>query len=498
MSLLGIDLGTSGVRAAAHSIDGTLLASASVPTALDHGVGGLATVDAEAVATAAEEAIRSVIADPAVLGDPVLAVSFSVLGEAVVPVDAGGHALASAPVSMDRRGMQAASALGARLGGDRVQSITGQPLHPMFSIHKIAAGGPGWTGAEVAGYRTIDGFVAERLGARPAIDYSMAARTGAFDVNALEWSEEILVAVRADGADWADARLLPEAVAPGSVIGAVSAAAASRTGLAAGIPVVAGLHDQAASFLGAGGRTGTSSVFALGSSDCLTVATPTRPGGLAGTGFASYPIGDGLWITLAGTATGGWALEWFADLVGEDLATVFDHPAPVPPRLIVLPYFTGSGTLDNDTRARGVIAGLTLTTTRAELSRAFLEATGYELAKIVEAFASAGIDTGRIFAVGSGAANRAALAIRANAAGVPLTPVDIGASARGAALLAGVGAGVYPDLSAVPGAEASAVPSTPDPLTRPWYDSQRAAYRELYRVMKPINNSLSHNEEKSQ
>ncbi|MCU1579701.1 MAG: hypothetical protein JWP19_1905 [Rhodoglobus sp.] len=498
MSLLGIDLGTSGVRAAAYSADGALLASAGVPITLDRGADGLATIDAEAVAAAVEAAIRTVVADPAVLADAVLAVSFSVLGEAVVPVDARGNALAPAPVSMDRRGMQAASDLGDRLGSDRVHSITGQPLHPMFSIYKIAAGGPGWSGAEVAGYRCMDGFVAERLGARPAIDYSMAARTGAFDVTTLAWSTEILSAVRDGGAEWVDARLLPQVVAPGSVIGAVSDSAAGRTGLAAGTLIVAGLHDQAASFVGAGGRAGTSSVFALGSSDCLTVATMGRPAGLGDTGFASYPIGEGLWITLAGTASGGWALEWFASLVGQDIATVFDVPAAHPPRLIVLPYFTGSGTLDNDTQARGVVAGLTLTTTREELSRGFLEASGFELAKILDAFASAGVDSGRIVAVGSGAANRAALDVRANAAGVELTADPGGTSARGAALLAGVGAGLYPGLSAVPAAEASTNTSTPAPTTRPWYDSQRAAYRELYRAMQPINKSLSHTEEKSQ
>lgn len=497
MSLLGIDLGTTGVRAACFDDGGTLLASAVRSTALAHGPNGIVTTDATSVAAAVESAIRDVVAVPAVLDDPVTAVSFSVQGEAVVPVDREGLALAPAPVSMDRRGVQAASDLGIRLGSARVQEITGQPLHPMFSVYKIAAGGSGWVGPEVAGYRCLDSFVAERLGARPATDYSMAARTGAFDVERLAWSTEILEAVRAGGATWVSASMLPATVPTGSVIGEVSDAAARRTGLRPGTALIAGLHDQAASFLGAGGRPGHSSVFALGSSDCLTVATRARPEGLLHTGFASYPLSDEVWITLAGTAAGGWVLEWFATLTGTPVDELFRTPSATPPALLVLPYFAGSGTLDNDPDARGVIAGLTLGTSREDLARAILEATGFELAKIVAAFSDAAITVGAVRAVGGGASNRIALDIRANAAGIPLAPITGSASARGAALVAGVGAGIFRDLSALPGPDLSdSVTSLPDPAHRPWYDRQRTAFRELYDDLKPTNASLSRHEEK--
>lgn len=497
MSLLGIDLGTSGVRAACYDIHGTLLASVSVATALVHRAEGTVTTDAEAVMAAAESAIRDVIAHPAVLDDAVASVSFSVQGEAVVPIDRDGVALAPAPVSMDRRGMQAASRLGVRLGGERVTAITGQPLHPMFSVYKIAAGGVGWTDQTVVGYRCLDGLLAERLGASSAIDYSMAARTGMFDVNRLAWSDEIIDAVRADGVSWLSVDRLPRPVPAGSPVGVVSAAAAARTGLPSGIPIVAGLHDQAASFVGAGGRAGGVAVFALGSSDCLTVGTAGRPSGLEATGFASYPLSDDLWVTLAGTAAGGWAIEWFADLVGEQLADLFSRPADQPSALIALPYFTGSGTLDNDTEARGAIVGLSLTTDRTQLARAFLESSGFELAKITAAFLNAGVDIGEVRAVGSGSTNRAALDIRATASGIALTPADGSAATRGAALVAGVGAGLFPDLRSLSRMDAgpAAPASAPDPRHAAWYDRQRAAFGELYLALRPINRSLSEHKE---
>jgi len=490
MSLMGLDLGTTGVRAVACTAAGDVLAEHSVRTPLSR-AGDLVETDAEAVLVAVCDAVRNVIESSAVRADPVAAVSFSVQGEAVVPVDGDGRALAPAPVSMDRRGVGVTAAVGDVLGPAAFQQITGQPLHPMFSIFKIAAAHHGWTGADVAGYRTLDAFVAARLGATASTDYSMAARTGAFDVGRRTWSEPVLDAVEAAAGIRVAIDELPRVVAPGTVIGTVSAEAAQRSGLDAGTLIVAGLHDQAAGFVGAGGgRTGPS-VFALGSSDCLTVLTGERPEGLGGTGFASYPIADDAWITLAGTAAGGWALEWFADLVHEPVTDLFLEFGDEPPSLIVLPYLVGSGTLDNDPGARGLIVGLTLETTRPQIARAFLEAAGYELAKIVAAFETRGIDVGPVRAVGSGAANLSALQVRAAAAGRDLQPVIGQASARGAALLAGMGTGLFGSIDQIPDLTPGAA-ARPGPRHHDWYRQQRASYDELYAATASTVHLLSH------
>ncbi|WP_297111012.1 FGGY-family carbohydrate kinase [Tessaracoccus sp.] len=118
------------------------------------------------------------------------------------------------------------------------------------------------------------------------------------------------------------------------------------------------------------------SCISLGSSDCFTVGSAARPLGFDRTGFATYPIDDETWITLAGTAAGGWALEWFTRIVGrERVGDVFDDLSPDPPPLLVVPYLRGSGTLDNDPSATGTVHGLTLETTLPELARAFIEAS---------------------------------------------------------------------------------------------------------------------------
>jgi sugar (pentulose or hexulose) kinase len=487
MSLLGIDLGTSGVRVAAYTADGAPLASASRPLALSRPDAFRVETDPEAVMTAVEEAIAEVAVDPAVLKDAVEAVSFSVQGEAVVPVDRDGAAIAAAPVSMDRRGTRAASLLGGRLGDAHVHRLTGQPLHPMFSIHKIAAGDPGWTGDAVSGFLCLDGFIGSRLGAERFIDWTTAARTGAFDVARRTWSDEVVDAARADSGPHVDVRMLPTPTAPGTIVGHVGEAAASRTGLRRGTPIVAGAHDQAAAFLGAGGRVGSVSAFSLGTSDCLTVASDERPD-VAGTGFASYPIDDATWITLAGTAAGGWALEWFADVTGRTLDALADALPTEPSGLVVLPYLAGSGTLDNDPTARGVISGLTLATTREQIVRGFIEATGYELAKIAAAFAERGIGGGEIRAVGGGSGNTAALAVRSSAAGIPLVPAHGHAAARGAALIAGIGVGRFTGLGDLPDAP-TGPPARPDRSRRDHYARERARFVSLFAAVQNIGPS---------
>jgi xylulokinase len=374
------------------------------------------------------------------------------------------------------------------LGEQGVHKITGQPLHPMFSLYKIAAGVEAGT-RHLAQYMCLDAFVATRLGARPATDYTMAARTGALDIHRLKWSEDMLAAATDACGSLLSPDIFPDIVSAGTVTGHVSREAASRTGLIQGTPIVAGVHDQTASFLGAGGRASEKSVFALGSSDCLTLATPSRPDFLEDTGFASYPLAPHLWITLAGTAAGGWALEWLASIVGEDLPGLFNRLPKTPPPLLVLPYMVGSGTLDNDPSAKGVIAGLTLNTTKEELGRAFVEAAGFELAKIVDALEQRHIKVGEIVAVGSGSANSHALDIRASAAGVPLQPFAGHASARGAGLVAGMGVGLFPDLNSLPLADTGSA-SIPDPMHLAWYARQRSHYADLYRATLETTHSL--------
>lgn len=485
MSVLGLDLGTSGVRAVAFALDGREIGSASAPLELQRAARDRVELDPARLVEAAESVVRGAAASAASAGDPVAALAFSVLGEAVVAIDTAGVPLAPIVVSMDARGHAAAAALGETLGAERFASITGQPLHGMFAVFKIAAGDQRWR--EAAGYRCMGDLLAECWTGIAGIDLSQAARTGLLDVASGRWSAE-LIEVFAHTAPWVMESRLPTPVAGGAVVGAVSVEAAERLGLASGTLVVAGAHDQAAAFLGAGGRAGVRSVIAFGSSDCLTVGSDERPAGLEATGFASYRIDEERWITLAGTAAGGWALQWFAGIVGSTVGDVFGDLSPHPPALLLLPYLAGSGTLDNDPQARGVLHGLTLETTVPEIARAVAESAGFEFRIIVDAFATHGVVAGDLVVTGSGSENAAALQARADAAGLPLVPATPDASVRGAAMFAAAALGADPAALTAPIADAVAAPRAEH---ADWYARQRHAYRDLYLATRDIASHLA-------
>ena len=221
MSTVGIDLGTSGVRAVAYNDQGQQIATAAEKTSLKRPREGWVVLDAEAVLRSAESLLAAVAGEAAGQGDPVRAIALSSQGEVVVPVDRQGQALSLAPVSMDARGEPAARAMSERFGADRVQQITGQPLNRMFSVYKIAAGDAAWRPPAARAYRALSDFVTARWGAAPAIDWTLAARTGLFDVDAATWSTEMVAAAAVD-APWLTEVPFSECVPSGTPIGTVS------------------------------------------------------------------------------------------------------------------------------------------------------------------------------------------------------------------------------------------------------------------------------------
>lgn len=475
MSLLGIDLGTSGIRVVAYSTDGRELAAEERRLTLNRPAPGRVELDAVGIQQAVEAAVLRLADSGPLAADPVAAISFSVLGEAVVPVDRGGNPLAPVIVSMDERGTPALRRLEDAIPAERFHAITGQPLHPMFSAFKIAVEGHAWRDA--ARYLCIGDYLTYRWTGEAAIDYGMAARMGLLDVDRRDWSDEILDCL-GGFAPWLGRAKLSGLGPSGQPVGELLPAVAERLGLPSGVVVALGTHDQAAAFLGCGGVPDERSCISLGSSDCFTVGSRLRPAGFDHTGFATYPIDETTWITLAGTAAGGWALEWFAELVGGgSVGAVFDRLSAEPPPLIVVPYLRGSGTLDNDPTATGTVHGLTLETTLPQLARAFVEASGLEFAKIAAAFEAHGVEPGDVVVSGSGARNLPALQARANALGRPLAVAPAFASCRGAALLAARSVGFEANFA--PSLVADSAPLQPQPAHVAWYAAQRECYVAL-------------------
>lgn len=467
---VGVDLGTTGIRAVVlDPRSGEILDAATRPVRVTTDGDAVTSDPAEIVAATVEviaEATRGHVADVAAIG-------FSVQGEAFVPVDTAGHAVGPVPLSMDRRGRPMLPRVADTLGEKEFQVITGQPLHAMFAGFKMVAGDAEWRADRYLG---LGDHLLAVLGGEPLTDFTQAARTGLFDVERRVWSAPLIDAVGLTDAF----RRLPRVAASGTSAGHLSATMADRTGLRMDTRLVVGMHDQAAAFVGGGGDSDGTAVFSLGSSECLTVASQSRPD-IIGTGLACYPTGSDQWLVLAGTAAGGWGLQWLARFVGIEEPRArqefLNAPPDTPTEVLLLPYFTGSGTLDNNPYARGVISGLSLDTRPADLVRAMYESSGYEAAKILDALSGQVRVTG-IRAVGAGSGNRAALQVRADAADWEIVSGDLHAAARGAATIAARGAGLD-----VCGALAPSSALVPRPAHRDHHRRRRESYRQLYSAL---------------
>jgi xylulokinase len=482
-TVLGIDVGTSGCRVAAYDAELREAAAATARYQVSTPRPGQAEIDADEVWGAVAGCMREVNAQ---LERSPRALAIAPQGETVLPVGAGGEALAMAPISADARAAPETTAIAAAVGAQRLQVITGQPPHPMFSAGKIA-----WT-RRVPGlwqravtFHCLGDFLALRLGVPPAIDYTMAARTMAFDCHQRAWSAEIL-----DAAGIPE-KVMPPAVPAGAELGRLPAGIAGSLGFTEPPVLVAGAHDQACALIGAGATEPGQAAVSLGTSECLTVSVDGWPGRLMGTGFPAYCLGESdRWIVLAGIPSGGSTLDWLAGLVGAGSHGALDRTASLIPaehaQVLALPHFAGSGTAENDPLSRGAFVGLSHTTTAGELVRAVLEASGFEVARSVAALTAAGIKPRALRISGGGATAASHVQIRATASGLPLGVVPGHATARGAAMIAGAATGFYPSLSEAGGRIRPSWWAQPDPSTQHWYSQQRRRYALLYPALRPV------------
>ena len=266
MCILGLDIGTSGCKATIVAVDGAVLAQAGREYPLHSPRPGWEELDPEAVWAAVQAVIRQVMAG--YRGDKIRAIGVSSFGEAVVAIDQDGRVLGNSMLYIDSRGQAEAARLRTDPGDARVLAIAGTYVQPMYSLCKIM-----WlkeNRPEI--YRRtwkfllFADFILFRLGARPATDYSLAARTMAFDIRQKDWSQDLLDAAGVDGDKFA------EPVPSGTVLGQLAGSLAGTLGLPGDVLLVAGGHDQACAALGAGVIRPGLAVDGLGSTECITPA----------------------------------------------------------------------------------------------------------------------------------------------------------------------------------------------------------------------------------
>lgn len=450
--IIAIDLGTSGVRVTAVDRGYEPMATHRTRIALRSSAGGRHECSLAEVEAAVYLGIRAVM-EMAI--EAVDAVSFCSQGEVVFALGPNGEAPSTFAVTMDNTGQPAVAAWQeSGRSAAEFSAVTGQPLHPMFPIFRFQAGSVESLG-DGGLVCSLDSYLRWRLGGNPAMDYSLAARSGFFDVRTLSWSR--------DHCEWAglDVAQFVPAQAPGTRAGSVNRAGRELSGLPEGTPIVVGSHDQAAAFWGAGGAPKSRPVFSAGSSECLTQATARRPGDL-GVPLPSYPVGDEFWLTLIGSPAGGWSMEWLAGFAGgRDIGELVREAAALDATSVIThPYFSGGSTFRNDPTLTGTVGGLTLATTPAEVARALIEASGFEVHDAIRhTSAEMGVPP-VVVATGSGSTPETTQ-IRADASGIEFLMVTPDAATRGTALQARVALGDVEAL--IPTDPPAGVPVHPRP-----------------------------------
>ncbi len=470
MTLVGLDVGTTAVKALAVSPTGDVLERVEREYPLSTPRPGWSEQDPDDWVRAAESALAEV-------GGNAEGIGLSGQMHGLVCLDAAGKVLRPAILWNDQRTGRQCAEIEERVGFERLIELTGNRALPGFTAPKLL-----WVRehepevyARIAHVLLPKDYVRLRLTGEYAMDVADASGTLLLDVGARRWSDEVLDALELDRA-W-----LPPLLESPEKAGAT----------AAGIPVAAGAGDQAAGAVGVGvDRPGPLSIV-LGTSGVVFAALPAFAHDATGSAHAFCHAVPGEWHAMGVMLSAAGSLAWIRDLLDAPyddlLAEAESWPAGVEGAFFA-PYLSGERTPHADPDVRAAFTGLSLRHDRGALVRAVLEGVAYGLRDSLELLRSMDVvaDVGRI----SGGGARSALWTRvvASVLRLPLerTAVEEGA-AYGAALLGGVAAGTFADVHEA--VEACVrVRETVDPVAE-WVDVYAdgyARFRELYPQLAPL------------
>jgi xylulokinase len=493
--LLGIDLSTTGAKALLIDRDGRVVSSATTPLSLSTPHPLWSEQDPAEWWTATANSITKALSDAKVSGEDVAAIGLTGQMHGLVLLDDQGEVLRPAILWNDQRCGAECDEIRARVTRAELVQITGNDALTGFTAPKIL-----WVEThEPEVYRRVrhvllpKDYIRYKLTGTLAMDKADGSGTMLFDLRKRTWSSQILEALNISP-DW-----LPQTFEGHETTGEVTREVAALTGLRAGTPVVAGGGDQAAGAVGTGVvRPGTMAV-TLGTSGVVFAATESALIEPEGRLHAFCHAVAGRWHLMGVMLSAAGSLQWYRDKLACDrsFADLVQDAAGVPAGsegLIFLPYLSGERTPHPDPLARGAWIGLTTRHGQAHLTRSLLEGVAFGIKDMFCLMRDAGLGgIQEVRVAGGGAKSLLWRQILADTLDAELVTVNTTeGAAYGAALLAGVGAGVWDDVDAAcahtikitdrisPNTEAAAI-----------YESQYKLYRNLYPTLKPTFDALA-------
>jgi len=454
--LLGIDVGTTGAKAALVSPDGRLRALGRSEYGLHHLQPGWVEQSPEDWWGAVCLAIRQALSAIPNAAESVLGIAVSSQAPALLPLSHTGVPLRPAMIWMDRRAEAEVKQLDEGLGEGTIYRVTGNRPDAFYVAPKLL-----WFKkhepqvlVQTFKFVQVNAYINYRLTGEFSLDSAHASLLQLRGASSGEWYQPIFDVCGIEPGQF------PEEKSGQCTCGVVTPSAAEATGLRPGTPVMVGTVDSAAAALEVGAAEPGVAAEMTGTSTVLIM--PNREGLTEPAFIAMRHAIPGVHLLLGAMVATGASLRWFRDELGEtevrrgaeqnvdpfDLLTEQAAQVPVGSHgVIFLPYMAGERSPLWHTQARGVFFGLSLATPKAALVRAILEGTVFALAHNVEVARRAGIQVSEMRSVGGGTRSSLWNQIKADVLGLPvqLPRAPVGA-AFGDAVLAGLGLGLYPDF----------------------------------------------------
>ena len=480
--LLGIDIGTSACKVAVFDEDGKVLAQANRPYRVYYPQNGWAEQNPEEWWEAICDAVREALSEESVSAEQIKGIGVDGQSWSAIPVDENGSVLHNTPIWMDTRARHLCEKVKKEIGADEIFRVAGNDFLPSYVTPKLL-----WFKEErpevfqkTHKFLQSNSYIVMKLTGEMSQEYSQCYGIHFFHMEKLSYDMALAekMGLSPD--------MMPKLYGCDEIVGSVTEEAAKKTGLKAGTPVVAGGLDAACGALGAGvyrpGETQEQGGQAGGMSICTDKAL-SHKALILGT-----HVVPGLWLLQGGTVGGGGALKWFRQELGGGMS--FDEltaeAAEAPPGsdgVLFLPYMAGERSPIWNPDAKGVFYGLSFDKTRGHLIRSVLEGVAFSLEHNLRTAAETGIHVNTM----GGASNSVLWTqIKADVTGKTIrVPSSDTATTLGAAILAGVGCGVY-------GSYGEAVNRTirmtrvqePNPENKAVYDRSMERYLRLYEDLK--------------
>lgn len=456
MSVLGLDVGTSGCKAILLGENGSILDKSSFSYDIIIPHPGFLELDPNDVWEAVRKAIKKITA--AVKDDPIKAVSISSMSDTFTPCDANNRPICNSIIGIDTRNTIEAEYFSNTLGKKWIYKITGQAVHPTYTITKIL-----WLQKncleifkQAKKFLCYEDFIASKLCGNAVFGFSMAARTMAFDINKLCWNEKILDICNISSENFA----IPSQA--GTITGKIRKEIAEELNLSPGVKVVVGGMDQTCAAIGCGlsedgwGMDSTGTVEVLIAINNKPILTDRML--KANICYWPYAI-EKKYCALGQILTAGAAFRWFLNNFANDEIEEAKNKKTNPYDLMIsrfkcepsdlffIPNLSGSGTPEFSPYAKGAVYGVTLKTDKYDLAKAIIEGLCYELMINVEIFKREGLNIQALRALGGASNSNEWMQIKADITGMTIeADNNADQSPLGAAIIAAYGVGLIDNL----------------------------------------------------